>query len=110
MSGLLSDTVTRLRAPTITDSYGNQLPDWDNALELSLSCRVQQQQANEDTADRDQQTATFLVFLPPGADVTGSDRLDWHGRLLELLGPPAPVGGYNSTAHHLEARAGEVIG
>lgn len=109
MTGLLSDVVTRLRAPMGADGYGNQVPDWPNATRLDIAARVQQSSASEDTYDRDAQTAQFVVFLPAGADVTGSDRLDWHGRILELVGPPAALTAY-STAHHVEARAREVTG
>jgi head-tail adaptor len=106
---LLNTTVTRLRAPLAADGYGNVVPDWPNAARLDLPARVQQSSQQEDTLDRDQQTATFVVFLPPGADVNGSDRLEWAGRTLELAGPPASVDAY-SAAHHVEARAREVVG
>jgi hypothetical protein len=106
---LLNTTVTRLRAPMVADAYGNLVPDWGNAARLELPARVQQASQQEDTLDRDQQTAIFVVFLPPGADVTGSDRLEWAGRTLELVGPPASVDAY-SAVHHVEARAREVVG
>jgi head-tail adaptor len=109
MSGLLNTTVTRLRPAMIIDAYGNTVPDWTAADTVAIPARVQQSAQQEDTADRDQQSATFVVFLPAGADVTGSDRLDWSGRTLELLGPPAQVDAY-SRPHHVEARAREVIG
>ncbi|MGB8021745.1 MAG: head-tail adaptor protein [Candidatus Nanopelagicales bacterium] len=109
MIGLLSDTVTRLRAGTSTDAYGNTVPDWDTATSLTLSARVQQSSQGEDILDRDSQQAQFVVFLPAGSDVTGSDRLTWAGRTLELVGPPTPVGGYRAV-HHIEARAREVVG
>lgn len=109
MSGLLSDVVTRLRPPMVTDGYGNQVPDWAAAEALALPARVQQTSQSEDVADRDQQQAGYVVFLPAVADVTGSDRLDWHGRILELTGPPAAVAAYR-TVHHVEARAREVTG
>jgi hypothetical protein len=106
---LLNSTVVRLRAPMAADAYGNLAPDWAAADRLPIRARVQQDSQQEDTLDRDQQTAVFTVFLPPGADVTGSDRLEWAGRTLELTGPPATVDGY-SAPHHVEARAREVVG
>jgi head-tail adaptor len=109
VSALLNTTVTRLRAPLASDAYGNKVPDWAAADRLDLPARVQQASQQEDTRDRDQQTAQFLVFLPAGADVTGSDRLEWAGRTLELAGPPSPVDAYRA-AHHVEARAREVLG
>lgn len=109
MIGLLTDSVTRLRAAVVTDAYGNQVTDWAHATSVSLSARVQQSSAGEDQLDRDSQLAQFVVFLPAGSDVTGSDRLTWAGRTLELVGPPTPVGGYRGV-HHIEARAREVVG
>lgn len=109
MNGLLNTTVVRLRPAAGTDEYGNEVPDWGAASRLDLRARVQQSSQQEDTADRDQQTAQFLVFLPAGADVAGSDRLEWGGRLLELVGPPAAMDGYGA-AHHVEARAREAVG
>lgn len=106
---LLNTTVTRMRAPLVPDAYGNLVPDWEHAARLELRARVQQASGQEDTLDRDQQVAVFVVFLPPGADVTGSDRLEWAGRTLELAGPPASVDAY-SAVHHVEARAREVVG
>jgi len=109
MGGLLNTTVTRLRPGTATDAWGNQTPDWGAADRLDIPARVQQAAASEDTLDRDQQTGQFLIFLPAGADVAGSDRIEWAGRTLELVGPPAPMDAYTA-AHHVEARAREVVG
>lgn len=109
MNGLLNATVTRVRARPGTDEWGNTVADWAAGDRVDLPARVQQASAGEDTYDRDQQEALFLVFLPPGADVTGHDRLEWAGRVLELVGPPAAVAGYRAV-HHIEARAREVTG
>lgn len=109
MNGLLNTTVVRVRPGTGADAYGNTVPDWTHPDLLELPARVQQDAWSEDTYDRDQQTARFVVFLPAGADVAGGDRLAWQGRTLEVSGPPAVRDGA-AGAHHVECRAQEVVG
>lgn len=107
--GLFNTRVTRLRPSWGTDEDGSLVPDWTAPGTLGAAARVQQITWSEDTADRDRQTARFMVWLPPGTDITGGDRLAWQGRTLEVDGPPAAVHGLRDP-HHTEVRAHEVIG
>lgn len=108
-ASLLTHRVSRLRPGTTSDAYGNTAPDWSAPDRLDLPARVEPRSAGEDVIDRDQLTATHVVWVRPDADIDGRDRLEFAGRVLEVLGPPrhfdTPAG-----PHHIELQMREVEG
>lgn len=100
MLPLTTDLVTILaRRVTVDPNTGNDVESW-TAVE-TLRGSVQPLSANETpTAFRDSLTTLYAVYLPPRANVTAVDRLEWGDLVLEVMGDPkvwprvAGVGGH----------------
>lgn len=92
MTFLYGETVTRLRAATVTDPYSGEVEaeDWDNPTTLAIGgCGVAQTGSTEPVeAARSAVDADFDVFMPPGSDVTSKDRLVIRGMTCEVAGLP----------------------
>lgn len=84
-------TITVVRAPLVTDPYGNEGTerDWDNAAEHQVQgCSVQGQPSAEFTRDRDLVVIRKEVYAPPEADLLASDRVRWDGATYDVDGQP----------------------
>lgn len=86
----MTETVTRLRAPTTTDRYNNAEPDWDNAAELDIDgCAVAPRDAEEDgSGGRQAVIHGYNVYAPAGTVVLPTDRLRVRGDDHEVHGEP----------------------
>lgn len=98
MISFATDVITRLRAPFVTDSYGNHVLDWSTPAELTITgCRVQPLQSNEYTTDSERIAVRLRTFAPAGSDVTGVDRIRFNGIDYSVDGDPlawsSPTGG-----------------
>ena len=84
------ETVTVVRAGLVDDGYGNQVPDWSTATSTPYEgCAVGQgSRGGEVLADRNVVLSDLVVFMPPGADVVATDRLEIRGRAYEVVGEP----------------------
>jgi hypothetical protein len=87
------ETVAVVRASLVDDGYGNQTPDWSAATSTPHEgCAVAQGAkggATEDaTGDRNVVVSDLVVFMPAGADVLATDRLEIRGRVYEVVGEP----------------------
>lgn len=91
------ETVAVLRAGLVDDGYGNQVLDWASATSTQYEgCAVAQggragQGAKGDeilTGDRNAVISDLVVFMPTGADVRATDRLEIRSRVYEVLGEP----------------------
>lgn len=87
------ETVTRLRRPTITDSYSDEdeVGDWDDAYELDIDgCAF-----NPGTSSEPLEVARTAVitrpevYAPAGADVLAGDRLVVRDVTYDVVGNPA---------------------
>ncbi|MFE9569242.1 hypothetical protein ACFYMW_12190 [Streptomyces sp. NPDC006692] len=109
-----TQTVVILRAPHVTDRYGNQTTerDWASATRTTVR-RVSVQPADtaEDDGDRPAVTTGLRLITRRGVDIDliPGDRVVAVGRVLDTDGEPARyvVGGRH---HHTEARLKEVNG
>lgn len=82
-----NDTVTRLRGTPTTDEYGNDTLDWSAPAELPVTgCSVQPASTSEVTGDREAITTRWTWYMPPGADVAGTDRASWRGEVYQIDG------------------------
>lgn len=92
MDFLYGETVTRLRAPLISDPYSEEAtePDWANATELDIDhCAVAAGGSTEPVITaREAVDSDFDVYLPADADVTAEDRLRVRGLVCDLAGRP----------------------
>lgn len=87
------ETVTVVRAGLAADGYGNQVRDWSAATRTEYEgCAVAQGAkggATENlTDDRNVIISDLIVFMPPGADVLATDRLEVRARVYEVVGEP----------------------
>jgi hypothetical protein len=89
------------------DGYGNP------ALELGATeevpCNLQPKGTTEDTANQDQQSASWNLYLPAGVELGGSDRVVVGGLTLEAIGAGRPVGDFAGRPHHVEATLRRVV-
>lgn len=115
MSLLYSDSATRLRAPFVTDPYGNPstVRDWGSASELPLvGIALQPDFSTEDDGDRSTVMTGWRLFTPRGRDLDllpGDRILLQSGVTTEVEGE---VGRFTlrGGVHHIEARLRRVDG
>lgn len=113
MSILATETITVLRAPLTGNRYGGQIRDWTAPARTEVvGVSIQPANTTEDVRDREQLVNTWSLFTPRGIDLDllATDRVEWNGRILQVVGDPnrwpAPGGG----VHHVEATLKEVTG
>lgn len=86
------ETVTRLRAATVTDPYSTEATaeDWDNPTSLDIDgCAVAVSGSSEPLENaRNPVDSDFDVFMPAGTDVTATDRLRVRGLICNVAGRP----------------------
>lgn len=88
-----TETVTRLRADTVTDPYsGEPVEDWDTPSELPITtlAPAEPRPSGEPTQDaRNAVVSGFTLYLPESSDVTAQDRMRVRGGVYRVLGDPA---------------------
>jgi hypothetical protein len=112
MSLLFLQSIVVLRAPASTDRYGNSKPDWSAPARTPVDgVNVQPQGgSSEDTDDKQVTVTGWRLFTPRGMDLDlrETDRVEFDGMVLQVVGKvarwPAPGGG----VHHIEADLREV--
>ncbi|MEU5668951.1 hypothetical protein ABZ749_01010 [Micromonospora sp. NPDC047753] len=84
------ESVAVLRAGLADDGYGNKVRDWSAATSTPYAgCAVAQNGRDESlTGDRNVVASDLVVFMPVGADVLATDRLEIRGRAYEVVGEP----------------------
>lgn len=80
-----SCTITTRTTAGTTDRYGN--PDETTAT-VTTVCYAEQRNRGEDTSNANQQSQDWLVLLPAGTSVDGTDRITIGTLVLEVIGPP----------------------
>lgn len=87
------ETVTRLRATSVTDGYGNEgVLSWDAPTELAIyHVGVEPRPSSENQRDaRNAVTSGFTLYITDtAADVTPLDRMRVRGRVYQVQGEPA---------------------
>lgn len=114
MNPLAADSITVVRAPLLTDEYGNPstVRDWDHAaLTVVTGVSVQPDVSNEDSGDRSTTVTGWKVFSDSGKDVDAlpTDRVVYDGMTLEVDGE---IGRwkFDGRLDHVEFRLKRVIG
>lgn len=90
LATMLSDMITRVRAPLIAAPYGNASPDWANATSTDYPCYVSFVSSTEDVVNLDQTQTRAKVSLPPDADIEPTDRMVYRGSTYEVEGDVMP--------------------
>lgn len=84
------ETVAVVRASLVDDGYGNQAGDWSTTTRTPYEgCAVAQgTRGGEVLTDRNAVVSDLVVFMPSGAAVMATDRLEVRGRAYEVVGEP----------------------
>lgn len=113
MSVLAVETVTVLRAPLVGNRYGGHVRDWTTPSRTDVDgVSIQPTVSTEDVRDRELLVNTYTLFTSRGRDIDllATDRVEWNGTVLQVVGDPnrwpAPGGG----VHHVEATLRAVTG
>jgi hypothetical protein len=89
----LTDTVTRLRATSTTDRYGNTVPGTVTETSLVgvavLPPGGQLAASTENDDGRDHISVFRVLFASPGTDITATDQIRHGGRTYDVVGEPA---------------------
>lgn len=100
----------------VLEHYGPGLDigaDGDPVLELvgrtETACNLQPQWAREDTANQDQQSQSWNLYLPAGTPLSGHDRVVVGEETLEVYGDGRPVSDFGGRPHHVEATLRRVV-
>ncbi|MFE0447340.1 hypothetical protein ACFW6C_07560 [Streptomyces fungicidicus] len=114
MSLAYRDAFVRVRAPLVTDRYGNTTTerDWSRAERLPVSgVEVQPDGSSETTGDRELVLTGWKIYSPRGRDLDllKSDRVEYDGMTLEVDGE---IGRHKlrGRVHHVEVRVRRVTG
>lgn len=86
-----NDSLTRVRAGLVTDSYQNQVRDWASATTLDMSGWSVQPVPAPETAEgtaRNTVGRRWLALGPAGTDVLATDRMIYAGITCEVDGAP----------------------
>lgn len=98
-----TDTVTRLRAGTVTD-HGDEYPDWSSPSSLTITgCRVQPLSSDEVQEDRDGVEIRHRLLGPSGIDVLPDDRIVYGSDTFEVWGAILSHRSPTGVAAHSEA-------
>jgi hypothetical protein len=103
-----NDTIVRLRATLQRDPTDNTLyRDWDAPATLTIArCNLQTTALSDklrrtDNAEREFSETFARVYAPPDADVVGTDRIEFEGRVWEVMGEPMVWRTFTGRPHHL---------
>lgn len=84
--------VERLRATTVTDRYGGDSPDWDNAVAETIPHGVWAPIIATETTGAGREGRTIgwrLYYRNSHPDIVATDRLRWDGITYQVDGEPA---------------------
>ena len=88
-TGLMAETVTRLRGVPVLDPYSGEATDVDWTTPDSLTiprASVQPEQGSEETFDRDMVTSRWRLWAPGSPDIDALDRIVHAGETYEIDG------------------------
>lgn len=85
------ETVTRLRAPLVTNAYGAQERNWSAATSTPIDSWGVDDSASSEPSDahREAVETHCVLYRDAPADVVASDRVECRGRTYEVVGDPA---------------------
>lgn len=119
LSDLGTETITRLRAPLVTDTRDNSVSqDWDNATSFDIEgCLVEpfrmsvgSKNISEDMEGRMWTKQVFRIFVPPDSDFVFTDRLIWRGIQMDVLGSVALWVDFEGNEDHIQFLGLERLG
>ena len=88
LPGFCRDTVSRLRAPFITER-GVSVRDWTHAVSKDIGgCSIQPASTSGDYDAREQATDRMTLYAPEGSDIVKGDRIVFNGDTYLIDGAP----------------------
>jgi hypothetical protein len=113
---MFHDTVTVVRAAVTQDRYGNDVHDWMSATRTTVTdvAVLPTTQTEDATGARTGVVTGWRLYSKPGTepDVRASDRVEWRGDTLEVVGEvarwPHPL--RRGAVHHVELELRRVTG
>jgi hypothetical protein len=82
----LHDVITRLRAPLVAGSYGNQARNWAGASGTDFLVHWSTKAVNEVVGDEPRTVTRGKVFGGPDLDLLATDRVVFQGDTYEVDG------------------------
>lgn len=112
---IYQQAITVVRAATVVDEYGNEAPDWANAVRAAAGpVSVQpSSQAEPPDAQRDKTVTQWRVISGPGVDIdiAATDRVELpDGTVCGVVGRPARWSSADGRLDHVEVVVEEVAG
>lgn len=83
---ILHDPITRLRAPLIAGSYGDQSRDWPNATSTTYRVHWSAKSVTEVVGDEARTIIRGKIFGGPDLDLEATDRVVFDGDTYEVDG------------------------
>lgn len=99
LASLLTDTVTRLRAPLVSGGYGNQSRDWANATSTDYPAHVSSVSSTEDIVNQQQTVTRWKCTVGPDADLEATDRIVWRQNTYDIDGDVQSANGMRGLHH-----------
>lgn len=99
---IFRDTVTIRRASVVAGPYNSTERNWSAATSTSSAADVQPLQTTEQIVGQDSVVTRWRIYLPAGADLVYTDRVDWDGSTFEVDGE-VERWKRRGVLHHLEA-------
>jgi hypothetical protein len=105
---LLTQKAVRNRFGSTTDDYNNVVVNDTVVDTKTYPCRLEQGPSTEITLGANTQISNWVIYLPPDADVKGTDVLEVDSQKYEVLGPPT-VSITSAGPHHKTAQLTVVV-
>ena len=89
------------RAPLVDDGRGNEMPDWNAAVDIvSPGWAIDTSGSADDTANRDGASNTYTLRGPFAADVRATDRVVLFGEVFLISGSVQRQPGVTAMTSH----------
>lgn len=113
---MFGDSVVVVRAPVARDRWDNDVADWAAATRTTVTrvVVIPTSQVEDAAGNRVAISSGWRLYSAPGTDVDirATDRVEWQGMSLEVLGEvaryPHPI--RPGHVHHVEAQLQQVTG
>lgn len=89
--------------PGSTTEWGQTVVDWENVTEIEVpGCTDYALSGVETINAKDVSAGARQMFMPPGTDIRGTDRIRHLGRVWEIIGEPSEQISPTGELSHIE--------
>lgn len=95
-----------VRAPVVTDRRNDAVRDWANATRTTARGWIAQaaQSISSEQRDGTAVVSEWTVVVPADTDINAHDRVEWDGRIFDVIGEPNRGFTPSGAAHHKEVQ------